>query len=76
MDTISDKFENWPDRIINLRVTFTGLLKKPLFDFDISINHCFQQIYLKLADMVDMNEISNYFENWPDRIISLRVASS
>ena len=39
VDVISSKFENWPDWIINLRVTLPWLLKKPLFDFVISINH-------------------------------------
>ena len=30
---------------------------------------------LKLADKVDMDKISNKFENWPDQIINLRVTS-
>ena len=34
---ISDEFENWPVRIINFRITFPWLLKKPLFDYIISI---------------------------------------
>ena len=37
MDEISENFEKWPDRIINLRVTHLWLLRKPLFDFVISI---------------------------------------
>ena len=39
MDEISNKFENWPDRIINNGDTLPWLLKKPLFDFFISITH-------------------------------------
>ena len=39
MDKVSNECENWPDQIINLRVTFPGLLKKSLFDFVISITH-------------------------------------
>ena len=39
MDEMLDKFENWPDRIINLRVSSSLLLKKPLFDFVISITY-------------------------------------
>ena len=37
MNDISDKFENWPDPIINLRVTLPSLPKKPLIDFVITI---------------------------------------
>ena len=39
MDEIWDEFENWPNRIIYVRVTSPWLLKKPLFDFVISISH-------------------------------------
>ena len=39
MDEISNKFEKWPDQIINLRVMTRLLLKKPLFDFVISVTH-------------------------------------
>ena len=37
MVEISDNFKDWPDLIFNLRVTSPGLLKKPLFDFVITI---------------------------------------
>ena len=30
---------------------------------------------MKLADKVDMDEISGEFENWPDQIINRRVSS-
>ena len=73
MDEISDKFGNWPDRIINLRVTSPWLLKKPLFGFVISMSFRFNHIFLKLADKVDINEIWEKIENWPDRNIDLRV---
>ena len=36
---ISNLLENWPDRIINLRVTSPWLLKKPLIGFVITITH-------------------------------------
>ena len=32
-------------------------------------------MFLKLADKVDMEEILNKLENWPDRIINLRDTS-
>ena len=37
---ISNEFDTWPDRIINLRITLTSFdcLKKSLFDFVISIS--------------------------------------
>ena len=35
----------------------------------------FDQMFLKLTNKVDMDEISVKFENWPDRIINLRVTS-
>ena len=72
MDEISNKFENWPDRIVNLRVTSPWLLKKPLFDFVFSMSFSFDRMFLKLADKVAMHEISDRFENWPDRIINLK----
>ena len=76
MDEISDKFENWLDRIINLRVTSPWLLKKPLFDIVISKTHLgFDRMFLKLADKVDTDKISNKFKNWQDRKINLRVTS-
>ena len=62
MDEVSKEFENWPDQIINLRVTPSSYLKKPLFDFDIYVTSCFDQLFLKLADKVDMDEISDKFE--------------
>ena len=39
------------------------MLKKPLFDFVISINHSvfFYKIFLKLADKVGMDKISDKF---------------
>ena len=33
----------------------------------------FNQMFLKLADKVDMDEISIKFENWSDRIVNLRI---
>ena len=39
MDEISDKFWIWPDWLINLRVTFPWVLKKPLFDFVITVTY-------------------------------------
>ena len=35
----------------------------------------FDQIFLKIAYKVDIDEISNDCETWPDRIINLRVTS-
>ena len=65
MDEISHELENWPDRIINLRVRSPCLQKKPLFDFVINITFSFDQMFLKLADKMDMDEISHELENWP-----------
>ena len=39
-------------------------------------SHSFDRLFLKLADKMNMDTISNKFENWPDRIIDLRVTSS
>ena len=39
MDKISNNFINWLDQIISLRVMSPWLLKKPLFDFVISITN-------------------------------------
>ena len=129
MGKVLEEFENWPDQIINLRVTFLWLLKKPLFGFVISIApsvlircswnlqiRCtwmkswtslktgqirslvlefipfiaeqasvwlchqhnsigFDQMFLKLPEQVDMDEILEEFENWPDQIMDLRVMS-
>ena len=36
----------------------------------------FDRIYLKLADKLDMDGISDTFENWPHRIITLRITFS
>ena len=58
MDKISDEFKNCPDRIINLRVTFPWLLKKYQIDSHQHNLFSFDQIFLKLADKVDMDEIS------------------
>ena len=33
----------------------------------------FDRICLKLADKVDMDEILDEFENWPDRVSTVRV---
>ena len=74
MDKISDKFENWPDRIMNLTVTSPWLLKKPKFNFVIRVTHSVLIGCSWNADKVDMDKISDKFENWPDRIINLRVA--
>ena len=35
----------------------------------------FDQMFLKLADKMGMDEILNRLENWPDQIIYLRVTS-
>ena len=32
-------------------------------------------MFLKLADKVDMDEISDKFKNWPDQFIDFRVTS-
>ena len=37
IDGISDEFETWLDRIMNVRVMSPWLLKKSLFDFVISV---------------------------------------
>ena len=69
VEEISDEFENWPDRIINLRVTSPRLLKlchqRNLFSF--------ARIFLKLADKVTTDNISVGYEDWIDWIINLRV---
>ena len=44
------------------------LLKKPLFDFFIS---SFDWIFLKLADKVDMDKISDKLKNYTDQLINL-----
>ena len=35
----------------------------------------FDRMFLKLTDKLGMDEISDKFETWPDRIINLRVTS-
>ena len=129
MGKVLEEFENWPDQIINLRVTFLWLLKKPLFGFVISITpsvlircswnlqiRCtwmkswtslktgqirslvlefipfiaekasvwlchqhnsigFDQMFLKLPEQVDMDEILDEFENWPDQIMDQSYVS-
>ena len=73
IDEISDKLENWSHRIINHRVTSLDFRKKPLFDFVVSRTFSFNQIFLKVADKVNMDEIPDKFENCLDRIINLTV---
>ena len=72
MDEISNEFETWPDQIICL---FSNI---PLVVEKASIRLCYQHnsfsldgMFLKLADKVDMYEIFNEFETWPDQIICL-----
>ena len=72
MDEISYKVKNWLDPIINLRVTFPWLLKKPLFDFVIIK---LWSMFLKLGDNVDMDKISDKFEKRPDPIVNSKVSS-
>ena len=36
----------------------------------------FDRFFLLLADKVDIDEISDDFENWPDRIINLNLSLS
>ena len=67
MAEFSDKFENWPDRIINVKSYI------PLIPEKASACLChqhnsfsFARMFLKLADKVEMDEISNKFENWPN----------
>ena len=60
MDEILDKFENWPDQIINLSITSSWLLKKPLFGFVISITH---SVLIETSSDVDMDEISKKLKN-------------
>ena len=59
IDKILDQFENWPDRIIYFRVKFPGLLKKKASVCHYHNLFSFDQIYLKLADKVDMDGISD-----------------
>ena len=67
MNEFWNEFENWPIPLIN---------EQSLFDFCHQHNSLyFDQIFLKLADKVDMNDISHEFENLLDWIISLRVTS-
>ena len=51
-------FENWPDKIIYFRVASLDL-KKPLFDCHHHNLFSFDQIFLKLADKVDIDGISD-----------------
>ena len=74
MDGISDGFETWPDWIICLRLISPLLLKKPIFD--ISITYNLDQIILKLADKVDLDEMLDKFVNCPDQIIYYSVTST
>ena len=41
--------------------------------FHLHNSFSFDRIHLKLADKVDMDEISEEFKNWPDRIINLEL---
>ena len=72
MNEIWIKLENWPNRIINLSYV-------PLIVENASVCLChqcnsfsFDWLFLKLADKVDMDEILNKFDNWPDQIINFR----
>ena len=69
MDRILNKFKNWPEPIINLRVMSPWLLKKPLFDFVISILASFNWMVLRLADKDDMIKFSD--SSKPGQIRSL-----
>ena len=74
MDKISDECENGLDRIIN-QSHVPLIHEKPLFDYHQHNSFSFDRIFQKLADKMDMEEISVEFKTWPDRIISLRVTS-
>ena len=72
-DEFSDEFKTLPDQIINL-------IYVPLIAEKASVWLChqhnsfsFDMIFLTLADKVDIDEILDVFENWPDRIIILKV---
>ena len=70
MDEFSEKFENWPNRIIILEL-FALVCSKTPFPCDNFFG--FDRFFLLLADKVDIDEISDDFENWPDRIINLNL---
>ena len=38
-----------------------------------ALTFSFDRMFLKLGNDVDIDEILKKFENWPDRIINLRV---
>ena len=59
----------------NLRAS-SHLIEKASVSFCHQYNSfSFDRIFLKLADKVEKNGISDKFENWLERIISLRVTS-
>ena len=66
-DKSLDEFESWG---------YIPLIAKiPLFDFVISKSRSiFDRIFLKLADKMDIDDTSEEFETWSDRIICLRVS--
>ena len=51
------KFENWPDRIINLWIMAPWLLHKPIWLCHQHNLFNFDRIFLKLADKVDIDEV-------------------
>ena len=76
MNKISYKFENWPDGPINLMSYVPLIFEKASFSLCHQRNSfSFDQIFLKLSDKEDMDEISDKIENWPDRLINPIVTS-
>ena len=74
MHEILDEVENWLDWIIILSYI-------PLIAEKASVRLCywhnaftFDQLFLKFADKVGMDDISDKFETWPDW--SIRIMSS
>ena len=60
MDTISNNFENCPDRNITLRI-MSPLIAEKTTDFTLHQHKSFSfnQIFLKLSDKVHMNKLSD-----------------
>ena len=68
IDKISDKFENLPDWIIYF--SYFPLIAEKAFAWLCQHNSfSFDQIFMKLADKMDLDEPSDELKNWPIQII-------
>ena len=75
MHKISDEFENWSDRTNDCRVTFLDGQNGHYRSFEQRSFSNFYWIFMKLADINNMDKISEKSENVSDRTNNSRVTS-